>query len=135
MLFQARTLETMSLHEVSQVHTLTRSLTSFRDDTNNFRAVPLLRTNFSLLISSIFGGADWIACSELEHELIVRTVNSTHPGNATHVNIPDVDHLIIQNPDWKTAHKNFSDVAYRNTHFHQGFANITVQWMKSVMKN
>lgn len=91
--------------------------------------------NVKAPVLSIFGGADWIACSELEHELIVRTVNSTHPGNATHVNIPDVDHLIIQNPDWKTAHKNFSDVAYRNTHFHQGFANITVQWMKSVMKN
>lgn len=85
-------------------------------------------------VLSLFGGADWIACSELEHQLIVRTVNSTHPGHARHICIPDVDHLLVQNKDWISAHKNISDATYRNTHFHQGLADTTVQWMRSVMK-
>lgn len=90
-------------------------------------------SNVDAKVLSIFGGADFVACSELEHELIVRTVNSTHPGNATHLHIPDVDHLLISNPDWKSAHKHFMDAAYKNTHFHQGFADETVKWMRGVM--
>ena len=84
-------------------------------------------------VLSVFGGADYIACSRIEHELIVRTVNSTHPGNATYMEIPDVDHLITRNPDWESAHKHISDAAYRNANFHQGFADKITAWMKSVM--
>jgi alpha-beta hydrolase superfamily lysophospholipase len=85
-------------------------------------------------VLSIFGGADWIACSELEHQLIVRTVNAAHPGNATHIVIPDIDHLITVNKDWKDAYSHFSDKAYRDSHFHQGFADTTVNWMVRMMK-
>src|SRR5690606_10835506 len=65
-------------------------------------------------VLSVFGGADFVACSELEHELITRTVNNAHPGNATHITIPDIDHLIVRNPDWKSAHANFSNKSYRD---------------------
>lgn len=91
-------------------------------------------SNVGSKVLSIFGGADFVACSELEHELIVRTVNSTHPGNAQHITIPDVDHLIIRNPDWPSAHKHFMDASYKKEHFHQGFADATVKWMKELMK-
>lgn len=90
--------------------------------------------NVNCKVLSVFGGADFVACSELEHELIVRAVNSKHPGNAKHINIPDVDHLLIQNPDWLSAHKHFMDAAYKKDHFHQGFADTTAKWMKSVLK-
>lgn len=80
-------------------------------------------------VLSIFGGADYIACSALEHQLIERTVNATHPGNCTNITIPDIDHLIVQQPDWKTAHKNFADKAYREAHFHYGFTKATIDWM------
>lgn len=80
-------------------------------------------------VLSIFGGADYIACSALEHQLIERTVNAAHPGNCTNITIPDIDHLIVQQPDWKTAHKNFADKAYRESHFHYGFTKATIDWM------
>jgi uncharacterized protein len=86
-------------------------------------------------VLSLFGGADFIACSELEHQLLTRTVNASHPGNATHIRIPDVDHLITYNDDRESAQKHFPDTAYRNTHFHQGLADTTVKWMRSVMSS
>lgn len=83
-------------------------------------------------VLSIFGGADYIACSALEHQLIERTVNAAHPGNCTNITIPDIDHLIVQQPDWKTAHKNFADKAYRESHFHYGFTKATIDWMNKM---
>lgn len=83
-------------------------------------------------VLSIFGGADYIACSALEHQLIERTVNAVHPGNCTNITIPDIDHLIVQQPDWKTAHKNFADKAYRESHFHYGFTKTTIDWMNKI---
>lgn len=84
-------------------------------------------------VLSVFGGADFIACSALEHELITRTVNAAHPGNATHITIPDIDHLIVRNKDWKEAHAHFMDKAYRDSHFHDGFAEMVNAWMKKTM--
>ena len=86
-------------------------------------------------VFSIFGGADYIACSEFEHQLIVSTVNSIHPGNAKHLRIEDIDHLLVQNKDWKEAHKNISNRAYRENHMHPDFANYVVEWMNSVKEN
>ena len=86
-------------------------------------------------VLSVFGGADWIACSALEHQLIVRTVNRTHPGNATEVTIPDIDHLLTVNANWQDAHDHFSDKTYRDSHFHQGFADTVTNWMlKTVVR-
>lgn len=85
-------------------------------------------------VLSVFGGADFVACSELEHELIVRTVNSTHPGNATHMHIADLDHLLVRNADWASANKHFMDAAYKHANFHQEYADKLVGWMQSVMK-
>lgn len=92
-------------------------------------------SNVDAKVLSVFGGADFVACSELEHELIVRTVNSKYPGNATHLNIPDVDHLLIQNSDWPSAHKHFMDAEYKAAHFHQGFADATVKWLQEVVSS
>lgn len=83
-------------------------------------------------VYSVFGGADYIACSELEHHLLVNTVNSIHPGNATHRHIEDIDHLLVQNKDRKDAHKNFADKAYRDTHIHPDFSHIIIEWMDKV---
>lgn len=89
-------------------------------------------TDVECPVLSIFGGADYIACSALEHQLIERTVNAAHPGNCTNITIPDIDHLIVQQPDWKTAHKNFADKAYRESHFHYGFTKATIDWMNKM---
>jgi alpha-beta hydrolase superfamily lysophospholipase len=92
-------------------------------------------SNVNAKVLSAFGGADYIACSRLEHELIVRTVNAAHPGNADYLEVPDVDHLITRNPDWVTAHKNIGNAAYREANFHQGFADQVTEWMKKAMQN
>src|SRR5690606_39127510 len=80
-------------------------------------------------VLSVFGGADFIACSELEHQLITRTVNSTHPGNATHVTIPDVDHLILKNKDWKEAYSTFNNRSTWDAKSHKEFPVIITRWM------
>ena len=90
--------------------------------------------NVNAKVLSVFGGADYIACSRIEHELIVRTVNSTHPGNAEYLEVPDVDHLITRNPDWESAHRNISNPAYREANFHHGFADTVTAWMVSNLK-
>jgi len=83
-------------------------------------------------VLSIFGGADYIACSELEHFLITETVNTAHPGNGTHITIPDIDHIMVRNKDWKSSHKNIANAEYRNANFHYGIAEETVKWMDEV---
>lgn len=80
-------------------------------------------------VLSVFGGADFIACSELEHQLITRTVNSTHPGNATHITIPDVDHLILKNKDWKEAYSTFNNRSTWESKSHKEFPVIITRWM------
>lgn len=85
-------------------------------------------------VLSLFGGADFIACSELEHELITRTVNSVHPGNCTHITIPDVDHLILKNSDRKEAHKTFNERHTWAEKSHTGFVQVVMDWMNEQVK-
>lgn len=80
-------------------------------------------------VLSVFGGADFIACSELEHQLITRTVNSVHPGNGTHITIPDVDHLILRNSNWKEAYNTFNDRSTWAEKSHLGFVETVTGWM------
>jgi len=65
--------------------------------------------------------------------LITETVNKAHPGNCTHITIPDIDHLLIRNANRKEAHDNFSNKAYRDTHFHYGFTDTVNSWMKKML--
>src|SRR5690606_3978273 len=86
-------------------------------------------------VLSIFGGADFIACSELEHELITRTVNSVRPGNCTHITIPDIDHLLRRNEDWQEAYNTFKDRSTWPGKFHFGFTEVVNKWMKEQVAN
>ena len=80
-------------------------------------------------VLSVFGGADYIACSELEHQLITKTVNSTHPGNATHITIPDIDHIMVQNKDWQSSMEHITDGNYMRAHYHEGLGNEIIKWI------
>lgn len=80
-------------------------------------------------VLSVFGGADFIACSELEHQLITRTVNAVHPGNATHITIPDIDHLLLRNKDWKEAYDTYNNRQTWADKFHFGFTKTINMWM------
>ncbi len=80
-------------------------------------------------VLSVFGGADYIACSPLEHKLLTAVVNDAHPGNATHVTIVDIDHLMVRNPDRKTSAKYIKDRTYARDNYHTGLANTIIQWL------
>lgn len=80
-------------------------------------------------VLSVFGGADFIACSELEHQLITRTVNSVRPGNCTHITIPDLDHLILRNNNWEEAYNTFNDRSSWPEKYHTGFPVTVTKWM------
>lgn len=86
-------------------------------------------SNVKCPVLSVFGGADYIACSELEHQLITRTVNSIRPGNCTHITIPDLDHLILRNNDWIEAYNTFNKRASWPGKYHTGFPVTVTQWM------
>lgn len=85
-------------------------------------------------VLSIFGGMDFIQCSELEQKLIVETVNKSHPGNATYLRIDDIDHLMTVHTSWQEAHDMLYDVQYRNTHFSPTIARQTLDWMNAVCR-
>ena len=85
-------------------------------------------------VLSVFGGADFIACSELEHQLITRTVNAVHPGNATHITIPDIDHLLLRNKDWKEAYDTYNNRQTWADKFHFGFTETINKWMNAQVK-
>ena len=85
-------------------------------------------------VLSVFGGSDFVACSELEHELITRTVNAAHPNNATHITVPELDHLLTRNKNWEEANKNFMNVAYREQNFHFEAARQMTDWMVQQIK-
>ena len=80
-------------------------------------------------VLSVFGGADFIACSELEHKLLTDAVNASHPGNGTHIVIPDVDHLILKSKDQKDAYNAFNNRASWPERSHIGFTQVVNKWM------
>ena len=81
-------------------------------------------------VLSIFGGADFIACSEVEHYLLTEAVNASHPGNGTHVTIPDIDHLMVRATDMKDAHSHFGDWDHADKHFNYRIAEETLGWLR-----
>lgn len=83
-------------------------------------------------VLSIFGGADFIQCSELEQKLIVETVNSTHPGNAEYLRIDNIDHLMATNNTWKESSEHLSNKKYQDANFNYTIAKKTIEWMDKV---
>lgn len=92
-------------------------------------------SNYHGKVLSIFGGADHIQCAEIEQKLIVETINSRHPGNATYLRIEDIDHLMSVNHSWAESNKNLFDNAYHNTHFNTKIAEQTIAWLKQTSDN
>lgn len=91
-------------------------------------------SNVNSQVLSIFGGADFIQCSELEAKLIVETVNKTHPKHAKYLRIENVDHLICTNNSWQESSDNMKDKKYQNEHFNWEMAEKTVAWMRERCK-
>ncbi len=80
-------------------------------------------------VLSIFGGADYIACAPLEHELLTKTVNASHPGYATHITIPDIDHIMVRNKDRAASMKHIADTNYMQVNYHKGLGEEIIKWI------
>ncbi len=77
------------------------------------------------------GGSDYIQCSAVEPYLIAKAVNSSHPGNATTITIPGLDHLLMKSKDFPDAVRNFNNKEYVKGNFNIQLSNETLKWMKS----
>ncbi len=79
----------------------------------------------------LHGAADYESCSILEPELITRTVNEAHAGNATMMVIPELDHFMMKSRNWEEARDNFNSQQYAKGNFNTGIATATVNWLKA----
>ena len=78
----------------------------------------------------LHGTADYEQCSVVEPMLIKETVNISHPGNATQITIPGIDHFMMKSKDWKEAAANFKSQQYLKGNFNYQIAEETVNWLK-----
>lgn len=83
-------------------------------------------------VLSIFGGADWIACSEVEHYLITELVNSYCDQCATYVRIPDIDHMMVRHKNMKVSVSKQNDKVYAEANFNTAIADETIKWLRQV---
>jgi uncharacterized protein len=80
----------------------------------------------------LHGGADYEQCSMVEPLMIKQTVNEKHPGFATWVTIPDLDHFMMKSKDWKDAYQNFKAQGYMKGNFNEKIVLETIEWLKKI---
>lgn len=79
----------------------------------------------------LHGEADYESCSIVEPQLITRTVGEKHPGNATMVVVPELDHFMMNSKSWEEARDNFKKQLYNKGNFNIRIAEETIKWLKS----
>ncbi len=78
----------------------------------------------------LHGASDYESCSIVEPQLITRTVNEAHPGNATMQIIPELDHFMMKSKNWEEARDNFNTQQYNKGNFNPAIAEATINWLK-----
>jgi len=78
----------------------------------------------------IHGEADYESCSIVEPQLITKTVNESHPGNATMIVIPQLDHFMMKSANWEEARDNFKTQQYNKGNFNYAIAVESINWLK-----
>ncbi|MBK8497190.1 MAG: alpha/beta fold hydrolase [Chitinophagaceae bacterium] len=79
----------------------------------------------------LHGAADYESCSIVEPTLITETVNEVHPGNATMVVVPELDHFMMKSTNYKEARDNFKKQQYAKGNFNTRIADETINWLKN----
>jgi pimeloyl-ACP methyl ester carboxylesterase len=77
----------------------------------------------------INGGTDYEQCAPIEPILIEQTVNAAHPGQATRVQIEDLDHFMMKSGSYKEAVDNFRTRQFLKGNFNERIATETVNWL------
>lgn len=78
----------------------------------------------------LHGETDYESCSIAEPMLIKNTVNAAHPGNATMVVVPQLDHFMMNSKNYEEARDNFRAQQYAKGNFNMGIATTTIDWLK-----
>lgn len=84
---------------------------------------------FNCPVLVIHGEADYESCSIVEPTLIRETVNAIHPGNATMIIIPQLDHFMMNSKNWQEARDNFRQQQYAKGNFNYRIAEETIRWL------
>jgi uncharacterized protein len=78
----------------------------------------------------VHGETDYESCSMVEPVLIKNTVNAAHPGNATMVTVPQLDHFMMVSTSYEEARDNFRQQQYTKGNFNKGIATCTINWLR-----
>jgi len=78
----------------------------------------------------LHGETDYESCSIAEPQLITAAVNAQHPGNATMIVVPQLDHFMMKSATWAEARDNFKQQQYLRGNFNMGIAVATINWLK-----
>ncbi len=77
----------------------------------------------------VHGETDYEQCSKAEPLLMQQCVNAAHPGNATVIVIPALDHFMMKSATWEEARDNFNKQQYNKGNFNYQIAVETVKWL------
>ncbi len=79
----------------------------------------------------VHGETDYEQCSKAEPLLMQQCVNAAHPGNATLIVIPQLDHFMMKSATWEEARDNFNSQQYNKGNFNYKIAEETINWLKT----
>ena len=100
-------------------------------DTLNL-AIAWSQLNCKVLVLN--GGTDYEQCAPIEPILIEKAVNASHPGNASRVQVEDLDHFMMKSGSYEAAVKNFREQQYAKGNFNQRIADETISWLNKHSK-
>jgi pimeloyl-ACP methyl ester carboxylesterase len=80
------------------------------------------------------GATDYEQCAPIEPILIEKTVNRAHPGNATRIQIEELDHFMMKSKTFEEAAANFKLQEYAKGNFNQAIADESIRWLNRVSK-
>ena len=77
----------------------------------------------------LHGASDYESCSIAEPQLIKGAVNAAHPGNATMIVVPQLDHFMMKSANYEEARDNFNKQQYNKGNFNYSIAEETISWL------
>ncbi len=78
----------------------------------------------------LHGETDYEQCSRAEPFLMQQTINASHPGNATMLVVPQLDHFMMKSATWEAARDNFREQQYAKGNFNEAIATETINWLR-----
>jgi hypothetical protein len=79
-------------------------------------------------VAVLYGAADFVTGVE-ESQALVEAANAARPGSATYIEIPDMDHFLMQSPSQAAAFQRMQSGG--QAQFHPKLGQIVVDWLKS----